>query len=72
MIVTLSGSKKEMLSTLTAMEFTAGKLELSTPEVIAAEVVHTNGNAKRHMSDEARARIGAAQRARWAKERKQR
>ena len=71
MLVTISGSKKELASTIASLDFTAGKLELSTPEVVAdkaeAHSINGNGNGHRQFSAAARKRMSIAQQARWAK-----
>jgi len=70
MLVTISGSKKEMSAAIASLDFSAGKLELSTPEVVADKAeAHSinNGNGHRQFSAAARKRMSIAQQARWAK-----
>ena len=64
MQITVNGSKQEIADAIASLNFTAGKIELSTN----GSAPQINGNGKRHsMSAAARKRISLAQKARWAK-----
>ena len=70
MFLTLSGSKKEIAAAISSLEFVAGKVELTVPEVIA-EPTNGNGHKNGHpMSPAARKRISESMKARWANKEK--